>query len=199
MNAADFASSACRSGESDPGLERVVVIEPQDGEPVVLNPGDRRLEPIALEARCARLGGGDTLLPPTERRLLARLDPCGDNRGDGGRQCPATPVAHQVHVVHADQKALCFGQQGLAALTMQPGHGIRLHREALQNNPVRLARRVRRHHRLLKETGLLRHGSADAGLPIAERGGLPFPRAGLDDDGDRCLRRGCHATPPSSP
>ena len=68
VNGAASFSSACRSGESSQACRLRLGVEAQDGKPVVLHAGDRRLEPIALEARRLRLGGGDALLP----RAVAR-------------------------------------------------------------------------------------------------------------------------------
>lgn len=63
-------------GRVQPGLEVRFGIEAQDGQPIVLNTGDRRLAPIALKARRLRLRFGDAPPPFEIGAFLPWLDPC---------------------------------------------------------------------------------------------------------------------------
>jgi hypothetical protein len=65
-------------GRVQPGLEVRFGIEAQDGQPIVLNTGDRRLAPIALKARRLRLRFGDAPPPFEIGAFLPWLDPCRD-------------------------------------------------------------------------------------------------------------------------
>src|SRR5262249_61991870 len=47
----------------EPGVEVLVGIEPDHRRPVLLHPGDWRLEPVTGEARKGRFDGGDAALP----------------------------------------------------------------------------------------------------------------------------------------
>jgi hypothetical protein len=76
VKASDSSSSFLRSGEFSQGLEVRFGIEAQDGQPIVLNTGDRRLAPIALKARRLRLRFGDAPPPFEIGAFLPWLDPC---------------------------------------------------------------------------------------------------------------------------
>ena len=117
----------------------------------LLHAGYRRLEAIALEAWRLRLRGGDTLLPRSIRPLLARLDTGRDHRRDRRGQHAGFAVIDDVDVVAADQ----HGRRAFDPLEPLLGIEPRDRRvragEALENDPIGLDRRARRHHRLLDE------------------------------------------------
>ena len=146
-----------------------------------------RLETIALKAGCLRLSGGDPLLPCAVRELLAGLDAGRNDHRRGRWQYAGIAVIDDVDVVAADQ----HGRRALNAFEplfrIEPGDGRRGAGKPLEDDPVRLCGRARRHHGLFDEAGKLRDRVAGLRLPASERIHALRTHPRLRHNGDRAL------------
>jgi hypothetical protein len=124
---------------------------------------------------------------PVSAVFTTRVKPGQEDAFRAWEQRVAAAQAQEVHIVHAGQHGLHLREQLLPHARMQPGHGRVGRFEALQDHPIDLRRRIRRHHRLLDEPGQRRDYGAHARLQFRERFVLAALGARLDDDDDWCV------------
>lgn len=95
---------------------------------------------------------------------------------------------NHVDVVAANQHGGYGGNPLEPLLGVEPSHCRLGAGEALENDPVDLGRRARRHNRLLDEAGKGGDDGAGLFLPMGEGVGALGPHPGLRHDGDGTLR-----------
>ena len=179
-----FVDEGLSERRVEPGLEIGLRVEAQDGDIVLLHAGYRRLEPIALQPGRPRLRGGDLALPGAVLRFPAGLHAGGDDGRDGRGLDAAGLVPDDMDVVAADQHRRGAVDPLLAFGGSQPALCVGQAREALQDHPVDLQRRIGRQQLLFEEAGKVLDEIAGLGLPAGEVRSALGPHAGLRDDAD---------------